>query len=281
MKMGNKAHLTAFLLFFAFCIQTAEVKFPSLAELAQKASEPSITIDSSEFEKLTLEAKQQILAKKGTLEQVLNFVNQHHDDIKQELIAAIPNKLWDAMLLSENTTIQDFAKQINDFSKSEHRWLTAALAQEILAFLDPDPITIIAFQSIEKPLPESLTAIQLITRSRIYQLPIDFVYFGAFPRIQIMYDPEMLLISFLYQKLQHFIIDNLKVDIPRNRIILDEAIKEKAKSIFNSINLFAKKYAAFITYASFLNKTIQNLFDEKYTKAIAINLPKEIWYKKW
>jgi hypothetical protein len=143
--------------FFISFIQTAEVKFPSLAELAQKATE--IPVKSLEYEKLSLEAKQQILDRKGTLQQVLNFVKNSHDSVTQDLNASVPTKLWEA-LLNESITIQSFIDQIKDFSRAEQRWLTGALTETVLNLLNPDEITVFALRKF----------LDVIT----HKLPIDF-----------------------------------------------------------------------------------------------------------
>jgi hypothetical protein len=195
-----------FAIFNYLSIQTADVKFPSLTELAAKQAAESVEIDSSLYEKLNFAAQQEILINKGTLAQVLNFINQHHDEVTQDLIASIPDRLWDD-LLNGSTTIQSFIDQITNFSNSEKRWLQGAFTEKILSYLNQTCRNYYIFSTYNE---------FNYSRSTESRLPIEFELPSnsillKITKQKIIYEFNYLLLRFIAQKIQDLFLKNLEL----------------------------------------------------------------------
>lgn len=269
MKISNISYLIAFSAIFSLFIQAAEEMVPSLAQLAAKKAVESVEVGSPLYEKLTIEAKQPILEKKGTWKEVLNFVNQYPDYVSQDLIASIPDKIWD--ILNISNPIQNFNDQVKKLPPSEQALLLNILKQKTESFLERFS-TLTVYKS---------------TSGHTYELPIDFFYrermSEKYLKENYQVEPaifEQFLIVYISQKLQEALMSSIQIDQKGNAYLSTDAYNQ-LRYIYDNLMGFAKQYKKrkrqqWIYAESFIEESIRDLLRDLHEGKIGAISYKEI-----
>lgn len=268
-----KRHILYALLSIFNChsiVNTIEEKFPSLAELAGKKAE----IESPNFEKLTLDAQQQILTKKGTIDQILRyipkFVEAKYIKEADELAQTIPAKLWND-LITPNTTIRSFESYVfNELSPEKQKLIIDALYEKVLSFIEKDTLHI-AKLDIQSGW---FGTTQIFGK---YELPIDFTTFfdetinknKAITWIPIIKSFGYLMILYIGQQIEMTVLNNLENKY--NKILIDPFIESKLRGLLlpqlvSFSEEYEQKYHILGDYISRLKKVLNQFFDSKVTK---------------
>ncbi len=275
MKIVNILRLIVFLSLFSSFAQAAEVKFPTLSELAAKKAAQSLEIGNPAYESLIPELKGKILIQKGTLQQVLNFVDQYHDYVTQDLIESIPDKFWHEFV-NGNITIQQFIEQLELLSSVEKDWLIDALKEKIL---HKDKISIAFFHM------ELRRWFGIEQHFWQKQLPIEYEWWhdetDDISRARFNYpifnSLDYLCVFFLGQKLQQLFLQSLEYQ--KDKVILDEEKIEESqlRLLLNELLKFTQKHIqtyVFIdeykTAEEYVSKIIETIDYLLYNKILAV-----------